>query len=170
MSVSSNNSNEQSIVLSSGPQWRSRGYLAHFDIEQIPQFITFRLFDSLPTAVLKKLAMTKSLDPIESQQYTDDYLDRGFGNTFLKDLQVAQVVQENLLWFDGIKYRLHAWAIMPNHINVLITPKNGENLAQIGHSWKSFTAKRVNRLLKRNGPLWQREYFDRFIRDESREE
>jgi putative DNA methylase len=34
------------------------------------------------------------------------------------------------------------------------------------HSLKSFTANRANRLLGRHGPFWQREYYDRLIRNE----
>ena len=37
--------------------------------------------------------------------------------------------------------------------------------AAVIHSWKSFTAKRVNRILGRSGPLWGREYYDHLVRD-----
>jgi hypothetical protein len=32
--------------------WYSRGYLPHVDGGEIPQFITMRLFDSLPESVI----------------------------------------------------------------------------------------------------------------------
>src|SRR2546425_7933314 len=34
--------------------WHSRGYLPHFDGRAIPQFITLRLFDSVPDGVLER--------------------------------------------------------------------------------------------------------------------
>jgi hypothetical protein len=40
------------------------------------------------------------------------------------------------------------------------------SLSQILHSWKSFTAKKANTLLRRQGVFWQEEYFDRLIRDQ----
>ena len=55
---------------------------------------------------------------------------------------------------------------MPNHVHVVIEVVENWTLAKIAHSWKSFTAGEVNAVLERRGRLWQREYFDRFIRDE----
>jgi putative transposase len=34
--------------------WHSRGYLPHFDGGEIPQFITFRLADSMPQSLLDR--------------------------------------------------------------------------------------------------------------------
>jgi hypothetical protein len=33
-------------------------------------------------------------------------------------------------------------------------------------SWKGFTARQINKPLERSGSLWQRDYFDRLVRDE----
>ena len=41
----------------------------------------------------------------------------------------------------------------------------GHALPDLLHSWKSFTAKAANRLLKRAGEFWQQEYYDHLIRD-----
>jgi REP element-mobilizing transposase RayT len=76
------------------------------------------------------------------------------------------MVEDALLHFDGERYRIHAWVIMPNHVHVLFTPYGAFMLEDILHSWKSFTAKKANRLLEMVGKFWQEEYFDRFIRDE----
>ncbi len=96
----------------------------------------------------------------------DKYLDEGHGARPLADARVAGLVQDALLHFDGERYLLHAWAVMPNHVHVLLTPIEGHSLAKITHSWKSFTANQANRLLGRTGEFWQRESFDRFIRNE----
>ena len=63
-------------------------------------------------------------------------------------------------------YDLPAWCVMPNHVHVVVRPREGHRLADILHSWKSFTATRINRLLGRTGRQWQREYYDHLIRDE----
>ena len=67
--------------------------------------------------------------------------------------------------FDGDRYRLFAWCVMPNHVHAVLQPLGTWNLAQILHSWKSFTAQRANALLNRSGAFWQREYYDRMLRD-----
>lgn len=54
---------------------------------------------------------------------------------------------------------------MPNHVHFVARLLPGATLAQVMHSLKSFTAKRINKLLSRTGPVWQREYYDRLIRD-----
>ena len=59
-----------------------------------------------------------------------------------------------------------AWAIMPNHVHVVLKPLAGQELPKIVQSWKSFTAKEINRLLNRQGTLWMDEYYDHLIRDE----
>ena len=85
----------------------------------------------------------------------------------LSDPRLAEVVEGALLHFDGERYRLHAWVIMPNHVHVLLIPRRDNHVSDIVHSWKSFTSKRANRLLGRNGQFWQEDYLDRYIRDQS---
>jgi REP element-mobilizing transposase RayT len=54
---------------------------------------------------------------------------------------------------------------MPNHVYVLLTPSPSRQLSALVHSWESFTAKEANRVLCRQGALWQPDYCDRFIRN-----
>jgi hypothetical protein len=54
---------------------------------------------------------------------------------------------------------------MPNHVHVVFRASPGRELSEILHSWKSFTAKECNKLLGRTGEFWQRESFDRIVRD-----
>ncbi|EAR23462.1 hypothetical protein NB231_16618 [Nitrococcus mobilis Nb-231] len=35
---------------------------------------------------------------------------------------MAALVEQTLLRFDGSRYRLLAWCVMPNHVHVLIDP------------------------------------------------
>jgi len=148
-------------------EWRSRTYLPHFDQPGSVQMITFRLADSLPVEVVAQLLRDypRPDDPRRRQRF-QDLLDAGHGACFLNRPAVAGLVQHALLHFDGDRYRLVAWVIMPNHVHVLVELMTGQSLAAVIHSWKSFTASQANRLLGRTGPFWQREYFDRAIRDE----
>jgi len=147
--------------------WRSRGYLPHFDAPGILQFVTYRLADALPVDRRHEwAAMLELKDEREKRRKFEDYLDRGLGECHLRDPRVAALVQENLLHFDGERYRVLAWCIMPNHVHVVIEIWQLP-LAELLHSWKSYTAKRANELLVRKGGFWQAEYFDRYIRDDS---
>jgi REP element-mobilizing transposase RayT len=77
------------------------------------------------------------------------------------------VVEKALLHFDGDRYRLDAYVVMNDHIHALVRPADGIALEEIIHSWKSFTAFTLQRSSGRRGAVWQREYFDRVVRDES---
>src|ERR1051325_4082187 len=93
------------------------------------------------------------------------YLDQGHGACYLKEPQVAAMVQNALLFHDRHKYPLIAWVLMPNHVHVLCTPCPGQSLANIMHSVKSFSSSEANKMLDRSGRFWQKEYFDRYIRN-----
>jgi REP element-mobilizing transposase RayT len=151
--------------------WRSRGYLPHFDGGPIPQSITFRLANSLPSSLLEKWGAELNALPLQEaeeqrRRRIEIYLDKGTGEAFLSRPEIAELTEHALLFFDDERYQLHAWTIMPNHVHALLTPATGIELAKIVHSWKSFTANKANRLLTRQGKFWHAEYFDRFIRDE----
>lgn len=148
--------------------WYSRGYLPHFDGGAICQFVTFRLYDSMPQNVLERwrqeLLHDSYMDAVFRKR-VEGYLDQGYGNCFLKEERIALMVQDAMLFFDGKRYKLIAWVIMPNHVHALLTPINEFKLEKIMHSWKSFTSKEANKILNRKGHFWFREYFDRYIRD-----
>jgi REP element-mobilizing transposase RayT len=151
--------------------WHTRGYLPHCETPQEPQMLTFRLYDSLPSAILMELSHQRQhIDAqkmtLERRRRIEEFLDKGAGDCWLSDVSVAQMTEKALRYFDGQRYTLHAWVIMPNHVHVLLAPAKGESLPGIVHSWKSFTAHRANAILGRQGPFWQREYFDRKIRNE----
>jgi len=93
------------------------------------------------------------------------YLDRGYGACHLSDLRVANIVQDSLLHFDGERYRLSAWVLMPNHVHLLAAPCYGHSLSIIMHSLKSYSSQEANKILKRRGRFWFEDYFDRYIRN-----
>jgi putative transposase len=143
--------------------WHSRGYLPHFDSPERIQFLTFRLVDSLPTDAIEKLRfIAGSISDAER----DAFLDGGAGVCWLRQPEIAQVVQDALLHFDGERYQLLAWTVMPNHVHALIEPLAGHALSAIVSSWKRFSARMANRLLGRSGSFWQEDYWDTYIRNE----
>ncbi|HQR31905.1 MAG TPA: aminotransferase class I/II-fold pyridoxal phosphate-dependent enzyme [Blastocatellia bacterium] len=152
--------------------WHSRGYLPHFDGGELSQFVTIRLFDSVPPNVLERWkAELDQQEPDESERIKllhrkiETYADQGFGECWLRRPEIAELVEQCLLHFDGERYRLSAWVVMPNHVHFVLTPLPGHGLSQILQSLKTWTANRANELLQRTGRFWMPDYFDRYIRD-----
>jgi REP element-mobilizing transposase RayT len=148
-------------------------------------FVTFRLVDSLPQSVLEAFKAERAdilttakqqgrdLSPTEQKRLEklfseriESHLDAGTGACHLAKPAIAKMVAEALRHFDGSRYRLFAWCVMPNHAHVVFQPLGGHALADILHSWKSFTANQANRVLGRRGEFWRREYYDHLVRDE----
>lgn len=150
-----------------GEPWRSRGYVPHYDEPGLFQLVTFRLHDSLPAIKIAELKNPRlSLSDGQRREALERYLDAGHGACYLRESRVAQLAQDTLLHFDGERYRLLAWVVMPNHLHVLAQFLADHPLSKVMHSWKSYIANQGNKLLGRSGRFWQREYFDRFIRNE----
>jgi len=164
---------------------RTGRFLPHWTRAGATYAVTFRLADSMPAEVLKNwaqqrqdiLARAKAQGrPLSTQERkglhklysarVESYLDSGRGSCFLAQPGVARVVQDAVCHFHGERYDLIAWAIMPNHVHVIFRPQEGQELARIVQSWKSFTAKEANKLLGRQGRFWMDEYYDHLIREE----
>jgi hypothetical protein len=77
------------------------------------------------------------------------------------------MVEEALRFFDGQRYWLGQFVVMPNHVHCLVKPLGEHTLLEILQSWKSFTAKQINTALGREGKVWQDESFDSIVRDEA---
>lgn len=101
------------------------------------------------------------------KQRIEAWLDAGYGECLLANSELAGMVEDALLFFDAERYALLAWFIMPNHVHVLMEPFIGWPLSGIIDAWKTFSARSINGVLNRTGPIWQREYFDRYIRDDA---
>jgi putative transposase len=87
-------------------------------------------------------------------------------------VEARKIVLEACCYFDDTKYRLWAAVVMPDHVHLLLTPKENVqgaffSLSEILHSLKSFTGNRINTALNRQGTLWQEDYFNRIVRDEN---
>jgi REP element-mobilizing transposase RayT len=172
----------------------TRGYLPHVKREGASYFVTFRLADSLPKDVLLRIqaeraerlrrfhaaqaaaktlgaitAKPDKLDAIERDYFRklEAYLDKGVGDCCLKRPEIALLVTNALRFFDGQRYRLDAWVVMPNHVHVVLWPMPNRALSGIVQSWKRFTAREANKLLGRTGQsFWQPEPYDHWIRND----
>jgi REP element-mobilizing transposase RayT len=149
--------------------WYSRGYLPHFDGRALPQFISLHLADSVPSTVLERWKQELDIknsegDRVLLQNRIERYADQGYGKAFLRDAKLAQMVQETLMRDDGKRYLLSSWVVMPNHVHMLFKRSEEDKLAEIMQAFKSITAHKANKLLRRSGEFWMPDYFDRFIR------
>ena len=149
--------------------WHGRGYLPHCDFPGLIQSVSIHLFDSVPIEVIER--WIRELET-ESDQNSKDklcerierYADMGYGSCLLSKTQVAKVVEDAILHFDGERYDILAWCIMPNHFHTLFVPRVGHSMSEILQNWKSFTAHRANALLSRSGDFWFPDYFDEFMK------
>ena len=167
-----------------------RRHLPHIHPEQATFFITFRLHNSLPNWIIRKLQEDREVD---KAMLLSGVLDRGEfhrryfeqfdsfldaqkeGNRWLIDPATASIVANACTYCDGKSFDLISYCVMPNHVHLLIQitdeHKRSEkilytHLTSVMQSLKSYTAKECNKLLGRNGQFWQRESYDRKIRDQ----
>ncbi|MEO0017656.1 MAG: hypothetical protein RLZZ522_939 [Verrucomicrobiota bacterium] len=148
-----------------------RGYLPHWDFAGSLQAITFRLADSVPNLVISewRRELAEISDEVARERDLHcriaRYEDAGAGESFLIRPDCAAIVQDKLIKGHPAQYRLIDWCVMPNHVHVLCKLEGSASLSEVVRSWKGASAMEINRLLQRSGPLWQREYFDRLVRD-----
>ncbi len=164
-------------------QTRTRGYVTHWEQPDATYSVTFRLHDSLPREVIAQLVETRQLieRAMESHRLTaaeamiarrelelrvDRALDHHSGAAYMRDERVAEIVAGALTYFYGVRYRLYAWCVMPNHVHAVVQPLGAWPLARILQSWKSYSSKKANAVLGREGRFWQKEYFNSIVRDE----
>ena len=70
---------------------------------------------------------------------------------------------------NGSKFDLHALVVMPDHAHLLLSPLRAPDgwsfsLPQIMHAIQGASAREINLLLDRRGPVWQEEFFDHVLR------
>ncbi|MCC6573243.1 MAG: transposase [Planctomycetes bacterium] len=165
---------------------REGANLPHWTRDAATYFVTFRLADSLPEGAKEKLRhevrelerqiqmgatpLTAEDEDRYAQLRSEKYeqlLDNGYGECVLRRSEIAEVVANALRFFDGDRYDLWAWCVMPNHVHVVFQPAKGHSMSLILKSWKSFTGRKAGELLGRKGGIWQSESFDHLIRNEA---
>ncbi|HYV28576.1 MAG TPA: transposase [Candidatus Eisenbacteria bacterium] len=163
-----------------------RGYLPHVRAQGRSYFVTFRLEGTLPQELLRQYqaereALLATAEQTEKDASTETqrslfglysekietYLDAGYGECWLKEARIAELMAGAFRFFDGQRYDLGPWVVMPNHVHVIVRPLGTHLLDEIVKSWKGFTAREANRLLARTGEsFWAREYYDHIVRDD----
>ena len=162
-----------SISLRQLPHWRQDG---------CTYFVTFRLADALSPVAIRRLTLAKEssrrrfpaeMNAEQAEEFAasaweleDRELDESHGSCVLRETAVADIVESALKHFDGQRYRLGSYVVMPNHVHLLVQPLMDHALSDILHSWKSWTANRCNEVLRREGAFWQDESFDHIVRNE----
>jgi REP element-mobilizing transposase RayT len=142
---------------------QSRGELPHLCKEGGSYFVTFRLWDAvIPNATHVDKKKLHKMSAAEIAAATEPPL--RLGSCVLARPEAASIVQDAIRHFHGQRYLLSAWCVMLNHVHVVVTPMSGYEPSSIFHSWKSFTAHRINHLLGSRGTFWERECFDHLIR------
>ncbi len=160
---------------------RQGAFLPHWTLDGAIYHTVFRLADSLPANVVDEYRRERaallaeageSSSPAARQRLSElfsvrveCYLDAGRGACWLGRSEIAELTSAAVRHFDGSRYELHAWAVMPNHVHVVLRPFSSHALEDILHSWKSFTATRANKIIGRTGPFWQKESYDHIVRD-----
>ena len=66
--------------------------------------------------------------------------------------------------FDGQRYELTDFVVMPNHVHLLATFLDEEGLLDQCEGWKHFQAVQLNRQLGTSGRFWQQDGFDHLVR------
>jgi putative DNA methylase len=175
---------EQPNPLVSG--FHSRGVLPHLKREGGTYFVTFRQAGTLPKDVLLRFKQEREAILAQAQaakrpltwheqeelfrwysHRVDKYLDAGHGTCYLRDPRLADLVAGAIEFFEGQRYELRAWVVMPNHAHVVVWPMPGFVLSDILHSWESFTSHEINkRLPAKVSPFWQDESYEHLIRDD----
>lgn len=145
-------------------------HLPHYDQGHLLHMITYRLGDSLPANALKRLAGELACLPLKEQDVErrkrmEHWLDQGYGSCLLKSPDCARHVKEAWEFHDGRYYHLMAWVVMPNHVHLLVEVKEAFQLEKVVRRWKTFSCRLINRTMRRKGPLWMPDYFDRYVRD-----
>jgi len=165
------------------PHWAQPGTIA---------FITFRTYDSMPAHVIRQwlsertdwlhghgvdaaasnwkeqfkqlsVNLRKEFHRRFSQRWHEE-LDSCHGQCVLGQTEFAQVVAASLEHFDGDRYELTNYIVMPNHVHLLAAFPDPPAMLDQCESWKHFTATRINRQLNRKGRFWQHDGFDHLVR------
>jgi REP element-mobilizing transposase RayT len=167
------------------PHWAQPGVLC---------FITWRTEDSIPDTVLKNWRderqqwlrqhainpfatdWRQEIEALGSDARHDfydrfsarwhDYLDAGHGACVLKQPELAIIVADSLTKFDGERYELTDFVIMPNHIHLLAAFPTERAMLEQCENWKHFQAVQINRRIGSSGRFWQQDGFDHLIRSE----
>jgi REP element-mobilizing transposase RayT len=156
------------------------GNLPHWRQDGATYFVTFRTDDSLPREKLQQWLeereawLRRNPEPHslgQRREYWERFparfqywLDQAHGACVLRQTKLRRMVEDAMRHFDSDRYRLDEFVVMPNHVHAIVAPLGENLLSSIVHSWKSFSANKINEALNRRGVFWQKESFDHIVR------
>jgi REP element-mobilizing transposase RayT len=154
--------------------WYEGAHVPHWDGAGNFQAVTYRLADSLPAwriaEIEESLRGLPETDAVRERRVRiDQHLDSSHGCCVLRNPECAEIIVQNWRHYDGIRYDLIAYTVMPNHAHVLFRVKEGFPLHGTLWRWKSYSARRIRSIrpgVLSKGSFWHRDYWDRKIRDE----
>ncbi|SRR5579871_232674 len=116
------------------PRYEYRRNLPHYQKDERPLFVTFRTYSHLILAP-----------------------------------EARSIALKHCLHDHGRRIRLHIAVIMPDHVHLLFTAlRDSEGwtfaIPEILKAIKGTSARSINKLTGRNGPVWQDESFDHVLR------
>jgi hypothetical protein len=159
-------------------------HLPHWRQDGATYFVTFRFEDSLPQSKLRELEFFKAEwerkhPPPHSRDEKEDltrdvmrrveaWLDQGIGSCVLRSGEVSAILVDAMHRDDGGAHEVACYVVMPNHVHAIVRPLTPATfpLEMVLQRWKGGSSYAINRHLGRSGTLWQREGFDRILRDE----
>ncbi len=161
-----------------------RQKLPHKQTANAIYFVTYRLYGSIPVSVIQQIQLQQqqSLKKLfRDKQYTsaneyiqqkklfaqyDSFLDNNLNEpNWLKQTEIAQLVYDSLLHLNTTAIELYCFTIMSNHVHALFSVNDIDtDLYKIMQLHKSFTAKKANIILQREGAFWEPESYDHIVR------
>lgn len=155
--------------------------LPHWQQPGACYFVTFRLADSVPVKLISEWNAERQrwrqqhppphTPELEAEYHRlfsarmDRWMDEGHGACHLRETRTREAVKESFDYFDGQRYELLSYVIMPNHIHSLLILHPEGALEKVLFTWKRRTSGVINSMLGLRGAFWQEDYFDRLIRD-----
>ncbi|HKK19654.1 MAG TPA: transposase [Opitutales bacterium] len=144
--------------------------------------ITLRCKGSLPKPVIQQLTeINESLKAIpthdpealkqhrRSFQILEAYLDKGTDHALFKEREIRSSMSDYIANYDAYGLRFAHWVIMPNHLHLMTAPFRADSIEAFRTSIRQFklrSTQRINRALNRKGPVWQKGWYDRWVRNE----
>ena len=172
----------------------SHRHLPHWDQAGATYFITWRTTDSIPREIWLRWReerdvwlLAHDINPASKdwrfdlemldEAARDDFrqfaraleseLDACHGDCVLRDPRFSKLVSDSLRHFDGSRYVLGDYVVMPNHVHLLVGGLARQAMLKQVESWKKWTALQINEALNRSGRFWQDESFDHLVRNEA---
>ncbi|MFO1042848.1 MAG: hypothetical protein U0941_13735 [Planctomycetaceae bacterium] len=165
------------------PHWSQAGTVC---------FITWRTRDSIPVSVLNRWfgdrdawllrhgidpkneswkEQFRELEPIIQSEFLRTFserwhrsLDSCYGACALRRPELSSIVFDSLLKFDGDRYEMTDFVVMPNHVHLLAAFANEDGMLTQCEGWKHYQAVQINRVLGTSGRFWQQDGFDHLVR------